>query len=295
MPVIGYLSGLSPSPAILNPFLQGLSETGHIEGRNVAIEFRWAEGRYDRLAAMAADLVARQVAVIAAGPSPAALAAKAATTKIPIVFAIGADPVETGLVARLNKPDGNLTGSSFFTVALTTKRYQLLLEVAPKPAIVALLVNPAGENAEIERKVVLAAAAELGRSVRVLNASTEDHIDAAFAALAQNTALLVGNDPFFFTRRSQLAALAARHAVTAIYPLRVYAAAGGLMSYGSDPNDSSHLQGIYVGRILKGERLGDLPVQQPTKFQLVINLRTAKALGLTIPETLLATADEVIQ
>jgi putative tryptophan/tyrosine transport system substrate-binding protein len=296
MPVIGYLSAISRNPAGERSFLHGLSEAGYMEGRNVAIEYRWAEGRYDRLPAMAADLVSRRVAVIAAGPSPAALAAKAATTKIPIVFAIGADPVQDGLVANLNRPGGNLTGSSFFTVGLTAKRLELL-EVVSKPAMIALLTNPTFVNAEHERMEVMAAAGARGWKLQVLSASTESGIDAAFATLVQEgaRALLLGNDPFFFTRRHQLVALAARHAIPTIYPLRVYAADGGLLSYGTDPLDSLRIQGNYVGRILKGETPADLPVQLPTKFELIINMKTAKALGLEIPRILLARADDVIE
>jgi ABC-type uncharacterized transport system substrate-binding protein len=236
--------------------------------------------------------------VIAASVSPAALAAKAATVTIPIVFQIGGDPVQTGLVASLNRPGGNLTGASFFTVTLTTKRFELLLELVPKPGIVGLLVNPANPNAvEFDSKDVLAAAGALGQRTHVLNASTAAEIDAAFATLVQEGAgaLLLGNDSFFNIRRDQIALLAARHAIPAIYPLRAYAAAGGLMSYGTDPAGSARQQGVYVGRILKGEKPGDLPVVQPTKFELVINLKAAKAIGLSIPETFLLRADEVIE
>ena len=297
VPLIGYLSATLRIPTAERSFLRGLSETGYVEGRNVAIEYRWAEGQYDRLPAMAADLVSRRVAVIAAGPSPAALAAKAATTTIPIVFAVGADPVQDGLVTSLNRPGGNLTGSSFFTVALTAKRLELLLEVAPKTAGIALLVNPTFVNADYEQREVLTAASTLGRKVRVLSAGTELGIDAAFASLVQEGvgALLVGNDPFFFTRRRQLIALAARYAIPTIYPLRVYATDGGLLSYGADPNDSSRIQGNYVGRILKGEKPADLPVQLPTRYELIVNLKTAKTIGLTIPELFLRRADNVIE
>jgi putative ABC transport system substrate-binding protein len=281
----------------LSAFTQALSDSGWTDGRNVAIDYRWADGQYERLPAMAADLVDRRVAVIAASPSPAALAAKAATTTIPIVFASGADPVQAGLVPRLNRPGGNLTGSSYFTVALTLKRLELLLELVPKPAIVALLVNPTSANAEVERKELLAKAGPLGLKIEVLGASTENGVDAAFATLVekQTRALLLGNDPFFFTRRNQLAVLAARHGIPAISPLREYVTAGGLMSYGTDVSESYRQQGNYVGRILKGEMAADLPVQQPTKFELVINRKAAKALGLTLPETLLVRADEVIE
>jgi putative ABC transport system substrate-binding protein len=299
MPVIGYLSGISSSSGAgsQRAFLRGLGETGYVEGRNITIQYRWAEGRYDRLPAMAADLVGRRVAVIAAGPSPAALAAEAATTTIPIVFAIGADPVQDGLVASLSRPGGNLTGASYSTVFLTVKRLELLLEVVPKSAIVALLMNPTFANATYEQREVMAAAAALGRNVQVVGASTESGIDAAFTTLVREGvgALLIGNDPFFALRREQLAALATRHAIPAIYPLRIYAAAGGLMSYGTNGNDAFSVQGNYVGRILKGEKPADLPVQLPSKFQLVVNLITAKAIGLTIPEPFLLRADEVIE
>jgi ABC-type uncharacterized transport system substrate-binding protein len=299
MPVIGFLSGISPSANALaqHAFLQGLGESGYVEGRNVAIEYRWAEGQYDRLPAMAADLVSRGVAVIAAGPSPAALAAKAATTTIPIVFAVGADPVQDGLVASLSRPGGNLTGSSYYTVAVTVKRLELLLEVAPKPALIALLVNPTFVNAEYEGREAVAAANGLGRRLQVFGASTESEIDAVFATFAGEGvgALLVGNDPFFALRREQLAVLAARHAIPAIYPLPMYAAAGGLMSYGANGSDSIRVQGNYVGRILKGEKPSDLPVQLPTKFQMVLNLKAAKALGLQVPRVTLLRADQVIE
>jgi putative tryptophan/tyrosine transport system substrate-binding protein len=295
LPVIGFLSGNAVGLGT-RPFLQGLNEGGFVEGRNVTIEYRWAEGQYDRLPAMAAELVGRRVNVIAAAPSQAALAAKAATTTIPIVFSSGADPVVSGLVVALNKPGGNLTGSSFSTVDLTTKRYELLLETVPKLAVVALLVNPTSPNADYERKEVLAAASALGRKVQVLSASKESEIDAAFANVVREGtgALLLGNDAFFFLRRSQIAKLAVRHAIPAIYPLREYAVAGGLMSYGTNADESGRQQGIYVGRILRGEKPSDLPVQLPTKFELIINLKTAKEMGLTIPETLLLRANELI-
>jgi putative ABC transport system substrate-binding protein len=299
MPVIGYLAtdSAANTPEIAAAFAQGLKETGYVERQNVAIEYRWAEGRFDRLPALAADLVRREVAVIAARVGLAAQAAKAATATIPIVFVTGGDPIQTGLVASLNRPGGNLTGASFFTVALTTKRFELLLELVPKPAIVGMLVNPATSNAELDSKDVLAAAGALGQKLHVLNASTASEIDAAFATLVQEGAgaLLLGNDSFFNIRRDQIALLAARHAIPAIYPLRAYAAAGGLMSYGTDTADSARQQGVYVGRILKGEKPGDLPVVQPTRFELVINLKAAKAIGLSIPETFLLRADEVIE
>ena len=300
MPVIGYLSTDSAgnAPETAAAFAQGLKEAGYVERQNVAIEYRWAGGHYERLPALAAELVERHVAVIAARVSPAALAVKAVTKTIPIVFAAGVDPVKIGLVASLNRPGGNLTGASFFTVALTARRFELLLELVPKPSVVGMLVNSTTPNAADDgSQEALAAAAALGQKLLVLNASTASEIDTAFAKIVQAGAggLLLGNDPFFNIRRDQIALLAARHAIPVIYPLRPYVAAGGLVSYGADPAYSSRQQGIYVGRILKGEKPGDLPVVQPTKFELVVNLRAAKAIGLTVPETFLLRADEVIE
>jgi putative ABC transport system substrate-binding protein len=300
MPVIGYLASDFPtnSPENTTAFAQGLKDAGFVERQNVAIEYRWAEGRFDRLPALAADLVRRQVAVIAARVGGAALAAKAATSTIPVVFVTGGDPVQMGLVASLSRPGGNLTGASFFTNTLTTKRLELLLELVPRPTIIGMLVNPSGPLAgEDATNEVMAAAAALGQKLHVLNASTAGEIDSAFATLVQEGAgaLLLGNDAFFNIRRDQLALLAARHAIPAIYPLRAYAAAGGLMSYGTDPAVSARQQGVYVGRILKGDRPADLPVVQPTRFELVINLRAARAINLPIPESFLLRADEVIE
>jgi len=297
MPVIGYLSSTSRESPSQQSFVQGLSEAGYSEGRNIAIEYRWAEGHYDRLPALANDLVDRRVAVIAATPSPAALAAKAATTTIPIVFSIGADPIQWGLVPRLNRPGGNVTGSSYYTVALTAKRLEFLLELTGKVGVVALLSNPTNAIIENETKEALTAAASLGQRIEVLRASTATEIDAAFAALVKKeaSALLLGNDGFFFTRRNQIALLAARHAIPAIYPLREYVEAGGLMSYGSDQNESHRQQGNYVGRVLKGEKAADLPVLQPTRFELVVNLAAARTIGLEVTQTILTRADEVIE
>jgi putative tryptophan/tyrosine transport system substrate-binding protein len=297
MPVIGFLSSRSPddSTLVLAAFRQALAEAGYVEGRNVAIEFRWAEGRYDRLPALAAELVRRPVAVIAAFAPPAASAAKAATTTIPIVFETGEDPVEAGLVASLSRPGGNVTGVTLFTTLLGAKRLGLLRDLA-QPELVGLLVNSTREGATQARDVQ-AAAHEVGQQVVVLQAGTDREIEAAFAALVERRAraLMVGADPFFDTRRDRLIALAARHAVPTVYHLREFPFAGGLMSYGASIADAYRQNGIYVGRILKGEKAGDLPVVRPTRFELVINLKTAKALALAIPPGVLAIADEVIE
>jgi putative ABC transport system substrate-binding protein len=282
----------------LSAFLKGLGETGYIDGHNVAIEYRWAEGRNDRLPAMATDLVHRQVAVIAATGTSAALAAKAATTTIPIVFEVGDDPVRLGLVASLNQPGGNVTGVTQTNVEVAPKRLQLLHEVIPTARVMALLVNPADPAlAEMTTKEVQAAARTLGLELHVLNASTERDLDGAFANLIQLRAggLVIGGGPFLISRSEQLAALAVRYAVPTIFQYREFAVAGGLLSYGSYITDAYRLAGVYTGRILKGDKPADLPVQQATKVEMIINLKTAKALGITIPLPLIGRADEVIE
>jgi putative ABC transport system substrate-binding protein len=300
VPVIGWLdSGSADLQArVVRAFRQGLGETGYVEGRNVAIEYRWAEGQYDRLPALAADLVRRQVTVIAtSGGTPPALAARAATTTIPIVFRLGTDPVQAGLVASLNRPGGNLTGASVLNVEVVPKRLELLHELVPTATVMAVLINSANSNAETQSKDAQAAARTLGLQLHVLYASTESEFDAVFATLVQLRAggLVIGGDPFLSSRLEQLAALTLRHAVPAIHQLREFPAAGGLMSYGAPIIDPSRLAGVYSGRILKGEKPADLPVIQPTKFELVINLKTAKALGLTVSNQMQLLADEVIE
>jgi putative ABC transport system substrate-binding protein len=297
MPVIGFLGDITPDRYAA--FRQGLGETGYVEGRNVAIEYRWAEGHYDRLPALAADLVRRQVTVIAAiDGTPAALAAKAATTTLPIVFAVGVDPVEFGLVASLNQPGGNLTGITSLNVEVEPKRLELLHELVPTASSIALLVNPTSLTlAETQSKNLQAAARTLGVQLHVLHASTERDFETVFATLIQLRvgALVIGGDVFFNNRTEQLAALSVRHAVPTIFQYRQFTAAGGLMSYGPSFTDSYRLAGVYTGRILKGEKPADLPVQQLTKIELFINLKTAKTLGLTFPLTLLGRADEAIE
>jgi putative tryptophan/tyrosine transport system substrate-binding protein len=300
MPVIGFLSPQSADDDRKNvtvPFLQGLKEMGYVEGENVAIEYRWAENQIDRLWALAADLVRRHVAVIVAAGTPPALAAKAATTTIPIVFATGGDPVALGLVATLNRPGANVTGSAALVAELGPKKLQLLHELMSNVALFGVLVDPTFPGAPSIIADLEAAARTLGLQLVVANARTDSDLETAFATYSQQRvgAILVGISALFSRRTEQLAALAARHALPAIFPYREYTLAGGLMSYGSSIGYSGHQAGIYTGRILKGEKPADLPVQQITKIELAINLKTAKALGLTIPETLLATADEVIQ
>jgi putative ABC transport system substrate-binding protein len=293
-PVIGYLTAALP---VFTSFREGLKEAGYVEGQNVTIVYRSANGQYDRLPALAAELVARRVDVIAASPTPAARAAKAATTTVPIVFAVGADPVEAGLVTRLNRPGGNLTGLSFFTFALMKKRIELLHELVPQSALIGLLVNPASENVASDRKSAQEAAAALGLQIKIFEARTAGEIDDAFATLVQTPAhaLAVGGDQFFYSRRDQIAYLAKQNAVATVLPLRDFSTAGGLMSYGARVDDTFRGFGVYTGRVLKGEKLADLPVMQPTKFELVINAQTARLLGVELSPTLLAIADEVIE
>jgi ABC-type uncharacterized transport system substrate-binding protein len=301
IPVIGYLGTQSADDdykITTVPLLQGLKETGYVEGQNVAIEYRRAEGQFDRLPALAADLVRRGVAVIVAAGNDAALAAKGATATIPIVFFIGNDPVALGLVASLNRPGANVTGATYLSAELAPKRLQLLRDLIPNTAVFGVLVDPAIRGAQSLIAGLQAAARALGVQLVVANASTDSDLETAFASFSQQHVGAVMNgsaSTFYNLRMGQLAALAARHALPVIYSYREYALAGGLMSYGSSSDYVYHQAGIYAGRILKGEKPADLPVMQPTKFDLVINLKTAKALGITIPETLLATADEVIQ
>ena len=301
MPVIGLLGSESLDlwASRMRAFHRGLEVAGYVEGQKVAIEYRWAEGHNDRLPALAADLVRRQVTVIAApGSTPAVLAAKAATSTIPIIFWVGSDPIELGLVASLNRPGGNLTGVTTLNVGLVAKRVELLHEVVPRTKSIALLINPTSpELTKISIEDAQAAARSLGLELHVLNASAERDFDVVFANLMQLRAsgLVIGTDAFFSSRLEQLAALSVRHAVPTAYHFREFAAAGGLISYGGSITDAFHATGVYTGRILKGEKPADLPVQQVTKVELIINLKTANALGLTMPTALLVRADEVIE
>jgi putative ABC transport system substrate-binding protein len=299
MPVIGFLSYASPESAqrYIVGFYQGLKEAGFVEGQNVAVEYRWAEGRYEELPALAADLVHRQVAVILSGGSPSALAAKAATATIPIIFTSGDDPMRAGLVTSLNRPGGNVTGVYSFFTGLETKRLGLLRELVPQAKVVLALVNLKLRDAEIQSRDLEAAADVLGQQIPIINASSERELETAFATIAQlrAEALLVSADPFFIVRREQIVGLAARYAIPAIYFLREFVASGGLMSYGTSLAESYRQAGIYTGRVLKGDKPAELPVVQATKFEFVINLKTAKDLGLTIPSGLLSIADEVIE
>jgi putative ABC transport system substrate-binding protein len=300
IPVIGFLSSVSPGPFAQNlaAFRQGLKETGYVEGQNAIVEYRWAEGQFDRLPALAADLVSRHVAVIAAtGGPPSALAAKAATTTIPVIFILASDPIKLGLVASLNRPGGNATGVSLFAVTVEPKKLELLHELVPKAVVIGVLTNPRNPNAETISKDLQTAAGKLGLQIQPVHAAAESEFDAAFTSLVQQQAgaLVVAADPFFNARREELVMLAARHAIPAIYEWREFAAVGGLMSYGTVISDAYRQVGVYVGRILKGARPADLPVVQPTKFEFVINMKTAKTLGLDVPLGLSAGADELIE
>jgi len=298
-PVIGFISTGSPATfaPLVAEFQRGLSETGYIDGQNVHIEYRWVEGRYDQLPVFAAELVRQQVAVIAAFTPPAAVAAKAATSTIPIAFMSGTDPVKLGLVASLNRPEGNVTGATFFTTGLEPKWLELLHELVPNAALVAALVNPNFSEIETQLKDLSIAASAIGLQIVTLRANSESGIEAAFVALAEQRlgALLVASDPFFYSQRDQLVELAARYAVPATFGFREFAMAGGLMSYGTSVAEAFRQTGIYTGKILSGKKPADLPIVQPTKFELVINLKTAKALGLKVPLALQVAADEVLE
>jgi putative ABC transport system substrate-binding protein len=302
MAVIGFLGLTSQSEwgKFVLALNNGLAETGYVEGRNLRIEYRWADGHYDRLPAMAADLVRRKVDVIVTIAPPATLAAKAATTTIPIVFFMGSDPVQHGMVASLNRPGGNITGVTVLANEIGVKRLELLREIAPgsvAAGVIALLLNPTNQNAEPDARAARNAAAVVGQELAVVNAATDPEIDAAFEGFPRQrvAAVLINPDPFLLGRREQIAALAMQHRLPTIFHVREPVVAGGLMSYGASFADAHRQAGVYVGRILKGEKPGDLPVPQASKFELVINLKTAKALGLTVPLTLQASADEVIE
>jgi putative tryptophan/tyrosine transport system substrate-binding protein len=299
LPVIGFLNGGSPDgyAPMLSAFRQGLKEIGYVEGQNVTIEYRWANGQYDRLAALADDLVRRRVSVIAATSTPANLVAKAATSTIPIVFTTGSDPVQLGLVASLGRPGGNVTGVTQMTGEVAPKRLELAHELVPKATIFGLLINPKNPFAETVKRDSQAAAQKLGLQLNVLHASTEAELNDAFTAFRQMQAgaLVLGTDAFFNNHIEQIAVMAIRNSVLAIYEYHQFVAAGGLASYGGSIIDSYRLAGVYVGRILKGEKPADLPVQQATKVELIINLKTAKALGITVPQSVQSRADEVIE
>ena len=300
MPVIGFLSTGSPQSDVfrLAAIRQGLLEAGYVEGRNFVFEHRWAEDQYERLPALAAELVRRGVSlIVTGGGSTSTVAAKSATATIPIVFVTGTDPIKLGLVASLNRPGGNITGVSFLVNTLVAKQFEVLHEAVPKTALIGYLVNPTYTNAEADTRSVLAAAEVVGQKLLLLQAHTDSELEAAFVTLTQQRAgaLVVGADPFFFDRRDKLVELAARHKVPAIYFVREFASVGGLMSYGTSITEAYRIVGLYAGRILKGEKPAELPVQQSTKVELVVNLKTAKALGLTVPPALLARADEVIE
>jgi putative ABC transport system substrate-binding protein len=300
MPMIGFLSSRSPgeSAGVIAAFRQGLAETGFVEGRNLAIAFRWAEGHYDQLPALAAELVGLPVTLLfAAGGPPSAFAAKTATSAIPIVFSAVGDPVEIGLIPSLNHPGVNITGMAIFSITLAQKRIELMKELKPTAGVITYLLNPYNQRSEIESKGVLAAGRTLGIEIRVLNASSENELDTAFNATTKlgAGALVVAVDPYLDSQRERIVALSARHRVAAVYGWREYVLAGGLMSYGTDLPDSYRQAAIYAGRILKGEKPANLPVMQPTKFNLAVNLKTAQALDLAVPPMLLARADEVIE
>ena len=299
IPVIGFLGSTSPAPYAtqVTAFLRGLEEMGYIEGQNVAIEYRWAEGRFEQLPALAVDLVGRKVDVIAADAVTSTRAAKDATSTIPVVFISGSDPVERGLVASFARPGGNLTGVAMMVAELAPKRFELLSEMVPQASVIALLVNPNNVQTEAVIRGVREGARAKALQLQILKASTEEEIDAAFGALMQLQAgaLVVGPDVFLYSRREQLVALAARYRVPAIHEWRGAVAAGGLVSYGTDLTGVFRQLGIYAGKILKGAKPADLPVEQPTRFELAVNLNTAKALGLTVPPSILARADEVIE
>ncbi len=300
MPVVGFLSARSPGESVdmVAAFRRGLRQTGFVEGLNLSIAFRWAEGRYDRLPTLAAELVGLRPAVIfAAGGPPSALAAKKATSTIPVVFVAGGDPVRLGLIASFNHPGGNVTGIHMFSAALEPKKLELLHELVPKARVICALVNPTNPSAAIVSKDLEAAARAMGLQLHIVHASTEQDLDAVFAGWAKLRVdgLVVTSEGFFDSQRERIVALSSRHSVAGSYPWREYVAAGGLMSYGSNLADSYRQAGIYAGRVLNGEKPSGLPVTQPTKFELVLNLKTAKALGLSIPPTMLATADEVFE